>query len=155
MPIPVSLNAVVTELDVQDDESFAYINRETGELVTVSREEMFIAENGEPHDSLPEWQQKMVRIAEEILDSDVYLPLPSKFDIHEYEIMRRFCMSVEYDGLRQILLDAIRGSGAFRRFKDAVHRHGIADEWYNYRQRTFEEIAEDWLKSNNIPYIRP
>jgi hypothetical protein len=28
--------------------------------------------------------------------------------------------------------DAIEGRGAFRRFRDAVHEEGIADQWYAF-----------------------
>jgi hypothetical protein len=46
----------------------------------------------------------------------------------------------------------IRGSGAFQRFKHAIRRHNIADDWYRYRQTALERIAIDWLDANAIPY---
>ena len=68
--------------------------------------------------------------------------------------MERFCYSVEDEELSNELLDQIRGSGAFRRFKDAIYRHGITDDWYRFRQAALEEIAVKWLEANNIPYTR-
>jgi hypothetical protein len=58
------------------------------------------------------------------------------------------------DDQRDELLDAIRGRGAFRRFKDAIHRFGIADEWYRFREEAFEEIAADFLEVNGIKFRR-
>ncbi len=155
MPIPVSLKAVAEEMDVPGDDWFAYINRETGELTTLRREEMSIVEEGESYDYLPDWEQELAKTAEKVIGSEAYLHLPTKFDIHEYAIMERFCMSLEDDELADILLNAIRGRGAFRRFKDTIYQHGIADEWYSYRQQALEEIAEAWLKSKSLPYVRP
>jgi len=86
------------------------------------------------------------------LKSEDYIALPTKFDIHEYEIMKRFCLSIEDDMLRDDLLDAIQGSGAFRRFKNMIYRRGIQDAWYSYRRAALEEIAIEWLTEHGIAY---
>ena len=155
MPLPVSLKAVAEEMDVPDDDWSAYIKRESGELTTLRREDMSIVEEGESYDYLLEWEQELVVMAEKVLRSDAYLQLPTKFDIDEYAIMQRFCISLEDEEMVDILLNAIHGSGAFRRFKDTLYQHCIEEEWYTYRQQAFEEIAEGWLKRNGIPYTRP
>src|SRR3989304_9280873 len=114
----VSLQAVVQEMDVFSDEEHAYLNQRTGELVTIRNEDIGILERGDVIEAYPEWQHGLIRKTQEVLDSEDYLRLPSKFDIHEYAIMERFCYSVEDEELSNELLDQIRGSGAFRRFKD-------------------------------------
>ncbi len=150
----VSLRAVVEEMDALSDEAHACINKRTHELVTIRDEEITIIERGDDIEDYPEWQQDMIRITRQVLESDDYLHLPSKFDIDEYDIMKCFCDSIENEALRNELHDLIRGSGAFGRFKDAFHRWGIADDWYRFRQAALEEIAVDWLEANNIPYSR-
>lgn len=90
----------------------------------------------------------------EALESDDYVELPSQFDIHEWSIMERFCRSLEPGPLRDELDNAIHGRGAFRMFKDVIHRHGIADDWYAYRDAELEEIAIGWLEVNEIPHRR-
>ena len=114
-----------------------------------------MVEEGEPYDYLPEWEQELIKMAKKVFDSDAYLQLPTKFDIHEYAIMERFCISLEDEEMANILLNAIRGRGAFRRFKDTLYQHGIEEHWYKYRQQALEEIAEGWLKRKDIPYVRP
>jgi hypothetical protein len=148
----VSLRAVVDEMDVLSDEDHAYLNIRTGELVTIRNEEIAILENEDAIDGYPEWQQELIRQTETVLDSEDCLPLPSKFDIHEYEIMERFCRSVEDEELSNELLYQIRGGGAFRRFKDTIHRDGLAEDWYRFRQAALEEIAVWWLEKHGIPY---
>ncbi|UBF27944.1 UPF0158 family protein [Kovacikia minuta CCNUW1] len=86
------------------------------------------------------------------MNSDDYLRLPSKFDIHEYSIMERFCDAIEDTELGNELLFQIKGSGAFQRFKHAIHRYNLAEDWYRYRQNALEEIAIDWLEANSISY---
>ena len=81
-----------------------------------------------------------------------YLKLPSRFDIHEYEIMERFCLSIPDGKMSAILLGKIRGSGAFHRFEDAIYNYGIENDWFKYRDEAYKEIAIAWLESNGIAY---
>lgn len=101
---------------------------------------------------MPEWQREQISKLREIEGSDDWLDPPGSYDIHEYKIMERFRAVVEEPRRQEILFDAIRGSGAFRRFKDTVHRFGIEDEWYRYRERAFGDIAVAWLETHGIPY---
>jgi len=150
----VSLHAVINAMDVPSHEHWAFLNKRTGELVTLTEEELGAAERSEPLEEYPYWQQQMIQQAREALESDEYLRLPGKFDIHEYAIMKRFCHSIEDGELRNLLLREIRGSGAFRRFKNTIHRYDIAGEWYQYRDEALEEIAVAWLEANGIAYTR-
>ena len=150
----VSIKDVVDEMDVLSEEHSAFLNRHTGELVTLSSEELSAAEEDDEIVDYPEWQQEMIIKAREVISSDDYLPLPSKFDIHEYHIMEEFCCSIVDDEIREGLLDKIRGRGAFRRFKDDIHMNGMEEEWYRFRQEELEKIAIDWFEANQIPYAK-
>ena len=88
-----------------------------------------------------------------MLKTDHYLELPPRFDIHEYRIMERFCLSVEDDDIREELWDAIRGRGAFRRFKDRMHIYGMTEAWYRYRDAALRQKAIDWCEAQGIPYM--
>ncbi len=68
--------------------------------------------------------------------------------------MEDFCYSLENPRLRDDMVSRIRGSGAFRCFKDGIHYHGIQEDWYRFRQQALEAIAIEWLESNNIAYTR-
>jgi hypothetical protein len=54
--------------------------------------------------------------------------LPNSYAIHEWEIMRRFCLSVDDANASEDLEHAIHGSGAFRHFKHCLHRHKTGEE---------------------------
>ena len=90
----------------------------------------------------------------EVLNSEDFIALPDKFEIHEWSIMERFCRSLEDSTQRGQLLDAIHGKGAFRYFKDTIHRLGIADDWYQFRREALEDIASDFLEAHEIPFKR-
>jgi hypothetical protein len=154
MQVIVSIKDVVDAMDILSDEHSAFLNRITGELVTLSREELSASEEDDDLDHYPAWQQEMITKAKEVLESDDFLALPSKFDIHEYSIMEDFCFSVADDEIRNGLLRKIRGSGAFRRFKDAIYMQGIEEEWYRFRQEALEKIAIEWLEANQVPYAK-
>ena len=154
MSIVVSLKDVVDAMDMQGDEFHAYLNQVTGELITVTTEALSAVEEGEEWDDEPQWQQDVLADAKQVFASDDFLPLPSKFDIHEYSIMEDFCYSLENPRLRDEMSSRIRGSGAFRRFKDGIHYHGIQEDWYRFRQQALEGIAIEWLEDNDIAYTR-
>jgi Uncharacterised protein family (UPF0158) len=148
----VKLSDLIEGMDFQSDERSSYLNLTTGEVISITGEELHAAEEDEPLEDFPEWQHDALRIAGEILETDHYLPLPDHFEINEYRIMERFCLSVDEDDMRNDLCDAIRGRGAFRRFKDRVHVYGIAEEWYRYRDAALRDMAIAWCEAHDIPY---
>jgi len=151
---PVSLQSVVNEMDIPSDEMTAYVNKKTGELFTVSEEETRIIEAGNEDDEfIPQWQKEILPKVREVLESDDFVALPDKFEIHEYSIMERFCLSLPDEALQNELLHAIRGSGAFRRFKAAIYRKEIQDDWYRFRNEALKRIATDFLESEGILWL--
>jgi hypothetical protein len=139
---------------VLSDEMTAYINRKTGELFTVGQEEeSLIAVGDEDAAFIPAWQKEILPKVREVLESDGFVPLPGKFEMNEYAIIERFCRSLLYEDTREDLLMAIRGSGAFRRFKDAIYRSGIQEDWFSFRDQAFKSIASDFLDAEGIPHL--
>jgi hypothetical protein len=152
--LTVSLRAVAAEMDLPNDDWTAYINRRTGELVTVTDEEARAVEADAGDDDLPDWQAEHLPKVREALSSDDFLPLPSRFDINDYGIIERFCQQVANTRMREDLLLAIRGSGAFGRFKTLAHHCGLIEKWYAFRAWALEDIAAGWLEANGIGYTR-
>jgi hypothetical protein len=149
----VSLQAVVDELDALMEGYVAYLNAKTGELISLSEDDRMLAEQEvDPEEEIPKWQQQALPKIREVLESEDYTALPSKFDIHEYGIMESFCCSIDDPRLRGELLNAIRGSGAFSRFKSVIHSWKIQNAWYAFKQAALERIAIDWLEDKGIAY---
>ena len=154
MAVKVSLRSVADELEAQMDGCTAYLNRETGDLCTIGEEEARLAEDDADLDGLPDWQRSQVNQACEVLDSEEWLPLPTSFDVHEWAIMDELSRALDDPDLGDELLDAIRGTGAFRCFRDVLHRNGIEESWYGFKAAALAEIAADWLDGHGISYAR-
>lgn len=158
MAVIVSLREVADELSALMEGFKAYLNRETGELYSVSDEDVHLLDDEDDvevdNDDLPGWQIEMLAKTREVLESEDWLRLPTKFDIHEWTMMEEFSCSVDDANLRDELLGPIRGPGAFRYFKDTIHRRGIQDRWYEFKAAALEQIAARWLDKHGIAYAR-
>ena len=153
MAIRVKLNEIIEGLEFQSDESSSFLDKTTGKVVLISDYEISAAEDGDPIEDFPDWEQDLVRIAKEIVDeTGNYIDLPTKFDIDEYSIMEKFCLSLNDSEMSDNLYSSIKGSGAFRRFKDAINEYDIADDWYKYRNDVLKEIAIEWCKEKGIEF---
>jgi hypothetical protein len=150
MPLPVSLEQVADELDCLMEGMTAYIHRETGEVLSLSKAELAIAE-GEEDDDLGLDEEERAKL-QEVVDSDKWVALPDQFEIHEWEIMRSFADTIEDERLQREILRALAGRGAFRRFKDTVADHGIRDRWFEFKKKALMEIARETLDRARIPY---
>jgi len=144
----LSIRCLMEAFDFALDESSSFANPVTGEIRTVMHEELRLAEE-EGEREMPEWQKDLVRAAKEVLESNDWLALPSKFDIHEWDIMNRFGKSLSGE-LQTEVQDAIRGSGAFRNFKRTIHLLGIESAWFDFRATAFEDIARRWLAEHDL-----
>jgi hypothetical protein len=154
MSVTVKLKDIVEEIDMQFEESHSLFNIKTGEIVLVSSEDLRAVEDEKPVDHLPDWQQENIMVAEDVVENfENYIELPTKYDINEYEIMEDFCLTVTNQSKQDSLLKAIRGKGAFRRFKDKVIDFEIEDQWYSYREGRFKQIAIEWCQNNKVNYI--
>ncbi len=153
MATHVKLDDIIQGLEAQSFESSAFLDKRTGEVVLIGDEEMNAAEDDEPIEDFPEWQQELITIAKEIIsETGNYTPLPDKFEIDEYHIINDFCMSIEDAKLCNIFCSLIRGSGAFGRFHDALRKYNMTDDWYKFRDETLKQIAIKWCHDNNIEF---
>ena len=67
--------------------------------------------------------------------------------------MERFCYSLDDERLKNVLLRAIAGKGAFRYFKDRVFDEGVREDWFAFRDAALKRIAADFLESRGIAFI--
>nr|WP_251041172.1 UPF0158 family protein [Bacillus sp. ISL-45] len=140
-------------MEVQFEESRSLLNIKTGVIVLVTSEDLRAAEDEEPFDHLPEWEQENRRIAMDVVENfEIYIELPTKWERDEYQIMENFCLTVSDQRKQEPLLRAIRGKGAFRRFKDKILEFDMEEQWFSYCDECFKPIAIDWCQKNKINY---
>ena len=101
-----------------------------------------------------EWQQEdMISAIDVVENFENYIELPTKDEINEYDIMEEFCLTISDQRKQDSLLRAIRGKGAFRRFKDRIIELDIENQWYVYRGEQLKQIAIEWCRDNHINYV--
>lgn len=154
---PIHLDELAEQLDLMFDEWLYYLNKKTVEIIEFQTEYLNIAEELEENDDLSsysDWEQEEIKVAMDVMENwEDYIGLPNKFQIDEYSIMEQFSNDYPDNKIRNKLCSAIRGRGAFRRFKDTIIYCGIDDEWYSYKTVRLIEIAKEWCENNQIPYI--
>lgn len=151
----VNLSDVIEALELMPEEWSGYVNRQTGEVLSIPHEAFARLEpDDEDESQLCEADETMVALAHDIESSTHFARLPGKFEIHEWSIMREFCDSVHDVEHRDQLLEAIHGSGAFRFFQSTLRRLELRDAWHRYKDAAIEQIAIRWLEAHDIPWKR-
>lgn len=135
--VTVCLEDIAEKLDETMDHWTQYMNVATGEF-----------------ESLPDgvYIEPDEELMERIDGSDDYLRLPDQHDIHEYRIMERFAEATPDRRKREKLFQALNMKRPFRRFKDEINYHGLAEAYYAFRFLAFIEIAKEWCEEYDIPY---
>ena len=166
MPNTVKLQDIIDALEQAGDTIKHYLDKRSGEIEVISEDvtggmdlesdEFDLDDEVDDDAAKPAWLVEAIAKAREILDDDGenFIQLPDKFDIHDYSIMEDFSRHYRNNKVSLMLMDTIKGSGAFRRFNNLIRNLGIENDWYEFRNQTYEQIAINWLEEHEIPYTR-
>lgn len=156
---------LVFELD--DDESTAYLDTESGTVVLVEEyimsrlDELLTDEEGlddiltmiKAQANLSDTErEQLIHITRVEADAVNRYRMIPKQDSHEgYRDMQEYIWTLEDEHLSELLEVATQGSGAFRRFKNVLYDYSEAqDNWYKFRDAREQQRILDWLTSENI-----
>ena len=116
-------------------ELHSYIDRDTGEVL--------VAVDGQPED---EETRRLVAG-----NPERYVKIEPASSREQYRWMERFVATVEDQPLRDRLLIAIDGKGAFRRFKDVLLSFPLERErWFNYRANLLHYHINQWFAAKGL-----
>lgn len=132
----LKLSVIIDAIEMASDEWQYFYDLKTNESIFLSDYNEFDDEEWETLEEEP----------------DRFIRLPDKYEIHEYSIMSDFVNSRKKEKERNQLERAIQGRGAFRRFKDSVNQMGIADQWYEFQENAYRDIAIRWCEDNGYEY---
>lgn len=140
-PIEVPLELIIEAVEMASEEWKQYLDIETMIIVSIPQ-----FDNGS--------YEEYAVLAEQIEDeyNRRYFGLPNKYDIHEYRIMEQFIYNLPSGNVRNELERAIRGNGAFHRFKASIRYYGIEQNWYDYLAEAYRKIAVEWCEANGFDY---
>lgn len=152
----VKLDDLLEAFEFTGESHTYYLNRSTGEIHLIPEEvEMYVDDEEFDEDELPEWEKEIVLLYKDITaHPENYIVLPDSFYIDMYSIMERFILSLRDVKIRNKIYYEIKGTGAFRRFREAIEKFGILDEWYRYKDQALREIAIVWCAENDLEYYQ-
>ena len=163
----VDIEALASALEMGFDELDSYLDMETGEIIMVSDVEMRIAiqvveaeagtgtasKNASDLSSYSEYEREAIQMAMNIFrNPERYKFLPKMTTPEKYDIMAAFCHQVKSERIREALLSAIQGKGAFGRFRETLLRLGIEQDWFAYKSAETVKYAIQWCEKNKVPY---
>lgn len=153
MSKPIDLEALVGEMQFQSDEMHGYFDRESGTIFCVPDDAVVAAEDGTLGEA-DAWEDEAVEEAQAIAEDDGtrFVALPDPFNIHEWQMMKRFATGLADDDARSQLLDALHGRGAFRMFKNVAERLDLLEQWHRFRDAAYRQVAIDWCEEHGISY---
>lgn len=135
----IKLDQVIGAIECADDIFTSFWDTQTGETVYLADPVL----NGEMDEDLA---------AEIENDPERFLRFPTKYEIHEYRIMEDFIEQLSSGKVQNELAHAIRGKGAFRRFKDSIFYHGLDQRWYTFQANAYRELAIHWCEDESLAY---
>lgn len=96
--------------------------------------------------------EEIVYVLEDDEDDEFFIPLPTKEEVNDYQNMVNFTETIEDDKKRDWFENAIRGKGAFRRFRATLERFGMETAWYDFLEASHRELAIEWCEQHGIVY---
>jgi hypothetical protein len=169
--VNVDLDELAMALNTGFPELHQYLDLETGDIIAIMDEfsselegiyEEIYDEEGNRAVSLeeylkqqddPDWQKEMILDADRVEQGygARYIRIEWDDPYGDYRDMEHFVSIVEDARLRERLGEAIRGRGAFRRFKDLLARHPqIEAEWFDFKDARLQQRVSNWLETHDI-----
>ena len=130
----LNLHEVAGEFEMISSETYLFYNKETNEF-----------------DFYSDYMSSS-EIDTEKFEDDAWIGTPRPWDIDEYNMMVNFAENIPDSHKSELLCVALEGKGAFRRFKDTLHRVDLTEDWYAFKRKAYVEIAKEWCEENGLAY---
>lgn len=142
----VSVARIVDEIDFLAEGTALFLNLETGE-VTVQTEAAWL-DGGQ----LDEDDEEHAAASGSVRDDPAWMRLLSHHDLDDYEDMKRFAFRAAGPAASRDLSAALHGRGSHRRFREVIHRRGLAREWEAFRAERRAELVRFELQQHGIAF---
>jgi hypothetical protein len=133
--IPINWTDLETAFERNSPDTESFLDTRTGEVVTVTEGAIDYAE-----------QRGKVQAG-----GEAYVRIEPAASREQYKWMERFVAGVTDEPLRERLVIAIDGKGAFRRFKDVLLNYPTERErWFSYRAELLHWAIHKWLEKEQL-----
>ncbi len=127
--------ALETAFEHNAPDTHSYLDLESGQVITIV-------------DARPEDDEKRRLIRRGVRR---FIHLDPASSREQYRWMERFVASVTDETLKERLVLAIDGKGAFRRFKDVLLSYPVErDRWFAYRATLLHIYINNWMTAHDI-----
>jgi hypothetical protein len=134
--VPIAWEALEDAFENNAPEVHSYLNLETGDVVRI------VDGVADP------------ATAGRIATDPQYMRVEPVSSREQYRWMERFIATVDESELRQKLVAAIDGKGAFRRFKDVLMSFPVDRErWFAFRSERLRTAIDAWLDAHAISAV--
>ena len=124
--IPIRWNELEMAFERNAPDTESFVDARTGEVVVVV-------------DGQPESAELRARV---VSGGEQFVKIEPASSREQYKWMEQFVAMVEDPALRERLLIAIDGKGAFRRFKDVLMAYGPERErWFTFRSERYGSVT--------------
>jgi hypothetical protein len=138
--VPINWTDLETAFERNSPDTESFLDLKTGDVVTVTQGAIDYAEQ----------RAKVQGGGEQFLRIE---PVASR---EQYKWMERFVASVTDEALKERLIIAIDGKGAFRRFKDVLLNYPVDRErWFSYRGDLLHWHMMRWLEKESLEAQNP
>jgi hypothetical protein len=133
--VPVNWTDLETAFERNSPETESFLDTRSGEVVTVTEGAIDYAE-----------QRGKVQTA-----GEAFVRIEPAASREQYKWMERFVAGVTDEPLRERLVIAIDGKGAFRRFKDVLLNYPTERErWFSYRAELLHWAIQKWMEKEQL-----
>jgi uncharacterized protein UPF0158 len=133
--VPVNWTDLETAFERNSPETESFLDTRSGEVVTVSEGAI----------DYPEQRTKVQT------GGDAFIRIEPAASREQYKWMERFVVGVTDEPLRERLVIAIDGKGAFRRFKDVLLNYPTERErWFTYRAELLHWAIQKWMEKEQL-----
>jgi hypothetical protein len=133
--VPVNWTELETAFERNAPNAESHLDLTTGEVLTIIEEQ-------------PDAAERRARLAQ---TPERYLRVEPASSREQYRWMERFVVTVVDEGLRERLVIAIDGKGAFRRFKDVLLSYPAERErWFAYRADLLHHRMNCWFEQMEV-----
>ena len=148
----MTLQDIIETMELDTEDITSYYHKPSESMVVISAEDLKLTEDGVNIDKLEEWKAESVKQAKDfITNKQDYLAFPKEKDYNEEGIMMEY---VEYNKkdiliytkLKKIIQDELN----IRKFKDELYKLNLIDQWYDFRESKYLDVASKWCKKHNI-----
>jgi hypothetical protein len=138
--IPINWTDLETAFERNSPDTESFLDTRTGDVVTVT-------------EGAIDYQEQRGKVQ---VGGEAFVRIEPAASREQYKWMERFVAGVTDEALRERLVIAIDGKGAFRRFKDVLLNYPTERErWFSYRAELLHWAMHKWLEKEQLAPKEP